>query len=794
MIPYHCGSEQRRLEVKGSTSINGIDYLEVVTVDQRTLEIRFLNPLPGSTSGVPTGPELTADNIRIDGGERVVGVRVTDVDRDGRVLSVHVDRAGDFSTYTFRLVASPTDMAPPDGFDPALSEVFFSFKVACPTDFDCLEDTVHARPSEVEPDLNYLAKDYTSFVALLEGRLRLAMPGWNERNPADVVVTVLEALAHAGDVLSYRQDAVAAEAYLSTARSRISVRRHARLLNYRLHDGCNARTWLAIDVTQGSATDGDTVPAGTTVVGRGVSTGPTVPTTADLSHAVVFETMHPVVLQGSRSTIPFHTWSEDECCLPRGSTRATLVNDPDAGLTAGDVLLLVESRSPTTGLEADADPAARHAVRLTRVTTRHDPVENTKVVEVEWSQADALPFDLRVSARIASDEPSVETAVAKANVVLVDAGRTVVGRLAPPAVPAEGAYRPTLRDTDVTVLTDYRDEDARLRPARDALRQDPRRCLPVLTLDDGDTPWTPLPDLLGAPRFAPNFVVETEQDGVLHLRFGGKPAGRRPSPGTAFTAHYRVGNGPSGNVGADVLTTLTWDEAGITAVTNPLPAVGGTAPESMAQARAYAPAAFKVQQRAVTEADYVEVAQRHPEVQRAAARIRWTGSWYTAYVTIDRRGGTTLRDDPQFAADLRRFLDAFRVAGYDVELADPTVAALDLELSVCVLPGYFRAHVKQALLAAFTASLRPDGRPGFFHPDRWSFGEPLYASAVYDTALAVPGVESARLTTFQRFGRRPAGELAAGVITTAPLEVLRLDNDPSSPEHGRLLVETEGGL
>jgi hypothetical protein len=48
-------------------------------------------------------------------------------------------------------------------------------------------------------------------------------------------------LAYAADQLSYYQDAVATEAYLGTARRRTSARRHARLVDYFMHDGANAR-------------------------------------------------------------------------------------------------------------------------------------------------------------------------------------------------------------------------------------------------------------------------------------------------------------------------------------------------------------------------------------------------------------------------------------------------------------------------------------------------------------------------------------------------------------------------
>ena len=52
------------------------------------------------------------------------------------------------------------------------------------------------------------------------------MPHWKERSPADLMVTLSEALAFRADEIAYFQDAVATEAYLGTARQRVSVRRH----------------------------------------------------------------------------------------------------------------------------------------------------------------------------------------------------------------------------------------------------------------------------------------------------------------------------------------------------------------------------------------------------------------------------------------------------------------------------------------------------------------------------------------------------------------------------------------
>ena len=204
--------------------------------------MHFVHPL----ALVPAAP-LQAVNVEIRGGGRIRDPQVTGVTWTGDVLSVDVAAPGDFSIYTLRLVANAGVGAPPAGIDPALAQIDFRFKVDCPSDFDCKPPTTACPSLRVAPVIDYLARDYTSFRRLMLDRLAALMPNWRERNPADLWVTLAEAVAFRGDELSYYQDAVATEAYLGTARQRVSVRRHTRLLDYAFHDGCNARVWIAFD-------------------------------------------------------------------------------------------------------------------------------------------------------------------------------------------------------------------------------------------------------------------------------------------------------------------------------------------------------------------------------------------------------------------------------------------------------------------------------------------------------------------------------------------------------------------
>ena len=388
--------------------------------------------------------------VVIDGGQRIATVAVEWIARADRlpsiltaaeqaalvaglddpdhVLVVRTASRGDFSRYTLHLVAALGSLAPPAAFDPLLVEVDFSFKVECPSDFDCGPECTCLPRRHTSPTIDYLAKDYQGFRRIMLERMALLAPEWTERNPADVGVALVEMLAYVADELSYRQDAVATEAYLDTARSRISLRRLARLVDYRIHEGCNARAWARIQVSSPAVT----LPAGTVLLTQ-VADLPTRLAVGSRDHEaaldarpVVFATVDLTVLHSNLNSLAFYTWGELGCCLPIGATSATLRGrHPD--LRVGDVLVLAEVRSPTSMRTDELDPSHRQAVRLVEVTNATDPsgavvpggMQN--VTEIRWHDDDALTFPLCINVVDGDDD----VAQAFGNIVLVDHGELI---------------------------------------------------------------------------------------------------------------------------------------------------------------------------------------------------------------------------------------------------------------------------------------------------------------------------------------------------------------------------------
>lgn len=752
---------------------NGIDFVDVAE-DRRTLSVYFFLAAPRETAH---------KHYRVAGGTRVRNLRIVEVrhaegdDPQGRDrLKIVVDRPGDYSPYRLEIVGIPD-------FDPLFSSIEFSFGLAPGMTVDLAGAPSTAPAPVIEPDLNYLAKDFDTLRQLALDRFALNVPAWTEAHIPDISITLVELLAYAGDQLSYYQDAVATEAYLDTARLRISVRRHARLVDYRVLEGCNARACISLETT--NADLGPFPAAGVYF------------TTANATQAFEPVDTGEIRISAARSRMNFYSWGGVVRELAVGATGATLVDSwlPKTGkrrerklasIKPGDLLILEEVSGPVTGSPDDADPTHRAVVRLTSVHHDVDPLYDIPVVEIAWDVADALqtPFVL-------------EASVARGNIVLVDHGATLATRENLGTVPASGAFGPVLAQPNLT----FRATPSLSGPAAEALAQDPRKAVPqivslISTIPNRpDMSWTPRYDLLESGSDDAVFMVEMDDQRNAHLRFGDGYLGEAPPAGALFSALYRVGTGTPGNVGAEtidqmVLRSSTLFDAQLT-VRNPLPANGGVDPEPIAQVKLLAPGAYQTEMlRAVTVDDYVQLAQAIPGVFAAAATMRWTGNRATVRLAIDPAGTETLSAD--LRAKVAARLEPARQIGHDLEVVGATYVPLDIVLEVTVDPDYQRDYVEMELLQVFGRGVLPNGKPAMFNWQSLGFGIAIYQSRLIAAAQAVTGVQAVRVLRLARLLDEKHG--APDVLVLGPLEVAQLDNDPSAPQRGIFRLHLLGGV
>jgi Baseplate J-like protein len=793
-VIFSCGTDNRRRLVRAAAGLNGIDYVEVGTGNgpavRRTLLVHFLHPV----AAVPS-----VDLWHVDGGERyrgitVIGARPTS---EPNIVGLTTSIIGDLSWYTLRLADDEQPFSPPPSrYDPALAQVAFTFRPGC-GDQDCRDDWTPGVAEAPPPAVDYTAKDYLAFRRVLKDRFALTQPGWQGDEPSDVRTMLLEVLAYAADRLSYIQDAVATEAYLGTARRRISVRRHAVLVDYAMHDGCTARAWVRLSVAAAAGSVPGPQPADCVRLlsgpeGPASTVLPGSPDELSLRQAgsQPFEIVAaPATLHAAHNAIGFYTWSGVTCRLPSGTSSATLAGDlPD--LSVGDVLVLA-AIDPAAPDDVDARFALAHPVRLTEVSLGSDPLLSGPagaVTQIAWDTADALPFDLALTQPQDADpsvvpDPAAPASYAAAfgNIVVADQGehqRDATGSLI--VEPLTPGSNPQLARGPVSQRPPVPDPG---QPAATATTWTLDTVAPALTVATGTASWDIVRDLIDPNPARREAVLEVDDDGTGWLRFATPPPLLDPP-----VASYAVGNGAAGNVGARAISRLIADGAAagltpaLTRVSNPIATFGGLDPETIDNARQHAPYAFRTQQRCITAQDYADRAQQLPAVQRAFAQLLWTGSWFTVCVYVDRDGGDPV--DADFAAEVVAALEPYRMMGHDLEVRSPVFVPLDLTLSVCPEPGADWPTVRAALGRLFGARVLPDGTPGLFHPDRLTFGAPIYTGPLIAAALEVPGVAWADITDLRTVGTQRPISVDDGRLSLDPPLVPQLDNDPNFPDRG----------
>ncbi|MGA7314734.1 MAG: hypothetical protein WBX22_12265 [Silvibacterium sp.] len=808
--PIFCSDNRRRDLVLATANLNGIDYVEVMGAAGcgTRLAVTFLKDARGLI--------LTPNNFLLTGDTSIpiTGIEAATNDDPSTVIVV-LGQTGDFSPYTLTLVASAADGTsrnpdPPPGIDPQLASVNFSFKAGCPSPADCLPDACCPATPLPAPDIHYLARDYDGFRQAMLDRMAVLIPDWTETHAADSGIALVEALAYAADRVSYLQDAVNTEAYIGTARSRISLRRHTRLVDYRISEGANARVWVCLTASH----DGVTVPIKTQIYPLVSGLAPAIDPSSfaasllTASPGPVFESLAELVLHPEQNQMDFYTWGNGQCCLPVGATQATL-SCARHTLAAGQVLIFEEVMGPHTGDPADADPTHRWAVRLTAVTTNlHDPVTGALLTSITWSDADALPFPLCISSMTDSLTLS-GVSVARGNILAADQGvwtfneslGTVPG---PPQSPVTGSgcncgivagaavsharYQPVLANQPLTFAVPF-DEAA---PASTFLAPNISTAAPQISLTGSDgVTWLPESDLLEQDSTFPGFVAEVESDGSAHLRFGDGTYGAAPNPNLAFTATYRTGNGAAGNVGREALAHVLFTGLGIIGVRNPLEAAGGVDPETADHIQQVAPFSFESQLRCVTADDYGTMAETLPGVREAKGTIRWTGSWYTAFTSIDPAQAPL---SSALESSVRSSLNSMRMMGTDLVVEGAVFVGLRIGLDICVAASQFRGDVYAAVLRVLVTGDRCSGTLGLLDPANFEFGETVYASPVVAAAQSVAGVVAVTLTTFERMDSpTPPGTATPIQLTMGRLEIARCDNDPNHADRGLLILSLDGG-
>ncbi len=708
---------------------------------------------------------------------------------------------------------------PPAGvvFDPLRTWLAVRLLPECPDLGSCFDPPPVAAVPAASPVHDYLARDWPSLrTALVEYLLRRDPEA--DLSIADPTIALIELFAHAGDLLHYRLDRVATEAYLETARRRTSVRRHARLVDFPLREATAATTTVLVEVPPLAA---DVTVTSGEVAGDHAGSPLAFTLDADLT------------ARAPLGEIPIYDFGEEACCLAEGASECVLVRPTPADalgpswLRAGDLLVFEvvdpldrDAHSmwatrrqdwpvvaPAEAFRAPLSSRTAQVVRLTAVEAFQDPLlgAGLTLAHVRWRSQDALrrAYPVGIDAGAGADEVTV----ARGNLVAAHHGRLVDG---PPGVTLAPLPR-VGEDPASTQIGQYSlvaagSPASNGRPAGPglALRDDGRPHLlevGVGLVSGATVPAQQVANLLDPDAAGADFayVVDTEEDEPPVMRFRTGSVGAAPPLASVVGARYEAGGGDVGNVPANALSVLERNESvpgavpawvvREVAVRNPVAASGGGDRMPLEVVRRDAPELFVLEpERAVLPVDHAAAAVRDPLVQRAMARRTWSGAWPLVETVVDLTVTGSAGDEARAALQAR--LDALRMIGTEVAVLDGTPIGLYIALEICASPGSVGPRIRADVLQA----LRPgsDERPGLFHPTRLVLGTAVYISTVVAAAAAIAGVDAVEVLEARRLDE-PAGTQHE-VLVIAPDEVAILDDDPAQPQRGRLDVLVRGAV
>jgi hypothetical protein len=831
--------DRRLLLLSRDATFNGVDYAEV---HPGRIDVHFINQVRVKGTLTRDRPPVT---LTVSGAVLAPAVRPVDEDADwstdtsGRpVLRVSADLPDVPARYLLTVRS--------DRVDPCLAGAAITVRGRGDTVDRGQGEAVTAghRPGEPAVRADYLAKDFTSFLAALSNFSAARYPAWTERSEADFGIMLMEALSALADELSYLQDRVAAEAAIGTATQRLSLVRHVRLVDYEPVPALAAGTVLQFDVAPGSA---DALPGVIQVQALGGQAG-----TVDFAAGPVFG--GPVSgdprFTGPRRAldarwnrydqagrvpqlVPYR-WDPSVTWLRRGATSMWIIGHGH-GFYPGQQLLI------DTSAAEGGDPPIREIVRLTAAEERTDPVQGRLVTLIRWADRLISDHDLTRTELAGNLLPAVQGLV-------TDELFAIPGEDQPPAVPLAVVRADHCGSPAHCLYTLAGPLAWQAMPAADGGRSRPQ---PVLTLRElgtqtdvapGTRPdcstssqpnsaylceaatWPWVPRLIDADGTARAFTVTPERyspaaddlplsdydgDGTT-VRFGDGTFGRPPVPGTTFRARYLAGGGEVGNVAADTIVAVApGDRANglVWRCTNPFAATGGADAETAAQIRDQAPQQISAGLLSLTgPADYEAAALAFSPTdtafspagtsgsawaRQAVAAARWTGSWLSTATIADPVATEPPAAQLAALAGLAATLGVRRLAGTDISVALARYRWLDLRITCATRLGHRPGDVAAAVLARLAPRRGADGATGFFGRDEWTFGQPLEASALLAAIQSCPGVAGITRADY-RWAHGPGEWRPLGAtLGLAPGEILRIDNNQDQPGHGLLFVTAE---
>lgn len=248
------------------------------------------------------------------------------------------------------------------------------------------------------------------------------------------------------------------------------------------------------------------------------------------------------------------------------------------------------------------------------------------------------------------------------------------------------------------------------------------------------TKWTRVDNFIDSTPTSEHYTISVDENDNMSVLFGDGVAGLKPS--REIMSSYRIGGGVVGNVGANTIVEMEQTLADISTVFNPEEAyVLGVDKESIEEAKIKAVSNIRTLFRAVTLADFEDLAIANLDVSKAKAI--WDSVSSTVNIYLLPKVSATFTQ-PQKDSILA-FYDERKLLGVNITVNDPVYIEVSPLIVVKVTTPYI----------GNTSSIRNELdnmlRNQYFNQGHYDFGQSFITSEIIAGFMSIQGVKSVYL-------------------------------------------------
>lgn len=263
----------------------------------------------------------------------------------------------------------------------------------------------------------------------------------------------------------------------------------------------------------------------------------------------------------------------------------------------------------------------------------------------------------------------------------------------------------------------------------------------------GPVEWLRADSLLDSAGTARVFALSTDADGIVSVNFGDGVNGAAPENGVPVLCAYRVGGGIRGNLGANALVDVAAPLIGVS-VQSSSATLGGLDAESNDSIRRNAPAAFSIQDRAVTVPDYAAAAGAVPGCDKANALAQ-----AVSMVTVFILGAGNSPPTQELIEATTQYVQTRAMAGTTVLVQPGTLVPVNFgstasPVTLGVRPQFRRTDVQLAVTQALQNMLAPNVT---------TFQQRVTIAQAYAAVHDIPGVLYVQIPVMARADQAQTG-------------------------------------